>query len=256
MLQQAEDDPHSALGNLRQGLRLWQEIDAPYEAARTRMWAALAYRADGDEESARLELEAARSTFERLGARRDAARATELLNAVSGQAMVKAVRATRTFMFTDIVKSTDLIGVIGDEAWEHLLRWHDETLRELFTAHNGDEIKHQGEGFFVAFDDPDCALACAVAIQSRLAAHRRQHGFAPQVRIGLHTTEATQRGHDYGGRGVHQAARIGAIADGAEILASAETLGSASGEFAASEPRSVTLKGIPEPVEVVAIEWR
>jgi hypothetical protein len=31
-------------------------------------------------------------------------------------------------MFTDIVRSTDLIGVIGDDAWEHLLTWHDRTL--------------------------------------------------------------------------------------------------------------------------------
>ena len=39
--------------------------------------------------------------------------------------------SSRTFLFTDIVGSTALIGVIGDEAWDDLRRWHDQTLRSL-----------------------------------------------------------------------------------------------------------------------------
>ena len=40
---------------------------------------------------------------------------------------------------------------------------------------------------------PRSAVACAIEIQRRLAEHRRAHGFAPQVRMGLHATAATQR---------------------------------------------------------------
>jgi class 3 adenylate cyclase len=94
-----------------------------------------------------------------------------------------------------------------------------------------------------------------VAIQRSLA-YRRSHGFAPQVRIGVHAAEATSRTGDYGGRGVHQAARIGALAEGGEILASEETLGSGDGSLTASEARAVRLKGLSEPVRVVAIDWR
>ena len=92
--------------------------------------------------------------------------------------------------------------------------------------------------------------------QRALADHRRDHGFAVQVRIGLHSTEATRRGRDYGGKGVHEAARIAAIAEGGEILSSQATLAGDAVSYSLSEPRLVSLKGISEPIPVVAIEWR
>ena len=104
-------------------------------------------------------------------------------------------------MFTDIVKSTNLAEAMGDDAWLELLRWHDETLRAAFASHNGEEVGTTGDGFFVVFDSPDAAVTCAVAIQRRLADHRKQHGFAPQVRIGLHASEAAQVENDFRGKG-------------------------------------------------------
>ena len=55
-------------------------------------------------------------------------------------------RVSHAFMFTDIVKSTDLVGVIGDEAWENLLAWHDQALRSLFASHGGGVAHHTGDG--------------------------------------------------------------------------------------------------------------
>ena len=162
-------------------------------------------------------------------------------------------RVQKTFMFTDIVKSTQLVEALGDEAWEVLLRWHDQTLRSLFASHHGEEIVTTGDGFFVGFDGPDAALACAVAIQRGLSEHRQQHGFAPQVRIGVHESSATQLGVNFSGKGVHEAARIAALAEAGEILASKPTAGSS---FPVSEPREVTLKGISGPVEIVAVSWQ
>jgi hypothetical protein len=54
-------------------------VDAPYDAARTRIHVAAALRALGDRGSATLELEAALAAFARLGARPDAARAERAL---------------------------------------------------------------------------------------------------------------------------------------------------------------------------------
>jgi class 3 adenylate cyclase len=162
-------------------------------------------------------------------------------------------RVVKTFMFTDIVKSTNLVEAIGDEAWETLLHWHDETLRALFLAHQGEVVADTGDGFFVGFETPDTAIECAVAIQRTLAEHRRAHGFAPQVRIGVHASPATQVEGNFRGKGVHEAARIAALAEGGEVLSSKDTAGT---RFTTSEPRTVTLKGILEPVEIVTIEWR
>jgi class 3 adenylate cyclase len=160
-------------------------------------------------------------------------------------------------MFTDIVTSTDLVGLIGDDAWGELLQWHDRELRSAFANHRGEEINSTGDGFFVAFERAIDAVECAVDIQRRLARHRREHGFAPTVRIGLHTAEASRQGGDYQGRGVHVAARIGAAAGSAEILvsgAAASAMGST--RFALSDPRELALKGVDEPVEVRSVDWR
>lgn len=256
-VQLAEGNAAESVASLRRGWRLWQEV--PYEAARARMLLAAAYHLQGDNESARTELHAAKAAFDRLGADPDARRAAQLLDEyapVSASANVATDRATRTFMFTDIVKSTNLVEAIGDEAWEALLRWHDQTMRSLLAAHKGEEVKHAGDGFFFAFTDSVSALECAINIQRTLADHRATAGFAPQVRIGLHVAEATRRGRDYSGKGIHEAARIAALGNGGEILASQVTLDGVSRAFTMSQPRTVTLKGIAEPMEFVAVDWR
>jgi tetratricopeptide (TPR) repeat protein len=64
----AEDDARAALAALREAWAAWQELEAPYEAARTRVLIGLACRALGDQDSAAMELDAARWPFQRLGA--------------------------------------------------------------------------------------------------------------------------------------------------------------------------------------------
>ncbi|MET0592592.1 MAG: LuxR C-terminal-related transcriptional regulator, partial [Polyangiaceae bacterium] len=72
----AEGNAEGALVPLRAAFRAWQHVCAPYIAARIRVELAAACRALGDDEGARLEIEAALDVFEKLGAvvDRDAAR--------------------------------------------------------------------------------------------------------------------------------------------------------------------------------------
>jgi class 3 adenylate cyclase len=254
----ADGDPAAAVRAAKQALRLWQGVDAPYEAADARTVLATAYEATGNEHDAVLELRSAAAAFDRLGAALDAKRARERLAELGVETKTAAGdgRVTRTFLFTDIVGSTNLAVAIGDDAWGDLVGWHDQTLRSLFAAHDGEEIDHAGDGFFVAFRDPASAIECAIAIQRKLADHRRTQGFAPQVRIGIHAAEASRQAAGYKGRAVHEAARISALAEGGEILASRQTLATDDTRFAVSEPRSVALKGIQAPVEIVSIDWR
>lgn len=250
----ASGDAAGAAEQLRTAFRAWQTVDAPYEAALSRAALGRAYRALGDEDAARMELDAAHAAFERLGAVVDARATTQLLGGAGARGT--ATRGvTRTFMFTDIVRSTRLAEALGDAAWSDVLRWHDQALRELFAAHGGDEIDHAGDGFFVAFEDVVSAVDCAVAIQRRLTDHQRTQGFAPELRIGLHTAPAARRAAGYKGKGVHEAARIAGLAAGGEIVAS---LGSVDGQmrYPTSPPRSERVKGIAQPIEVVTIDWR
>jgi class 3 adenylate cyclase len=251
----AQGDAPAAQEDLALARKHWQATDAPYEAARARVLLARAHREHGDRDAAAMELSTARSAFDRLGASLDAAHCSEELASLDAVSSPPE-RATRTFVFTDIVKSTNLLEAIGEESWQDLLRWHDQALRELFEEHSGEIVKHTGDGFFVAFEGATGAVQCAMAIQRRLADHRRAHGFAPQVRIGVHAADAVRIGDDYSGRAVHQAARIAALAEGGEILASRETLGECGDRVTVSEARTVALKGISQPIEVVSIDWR
>jgi class 3 adenylate cyclase len=257
----AEGELAAGAVKIRRGIELWAELDAPYEAARARLTLAEAYAADGARDRAALELQAARAVLERLGAAVDLRKADELGARIGGGSDVRPVsaeqqRLVRTFVFTDIVDSTRLAELLGDEAWQNLIRWHDQTMRSLVAEHRGEEIKAIGDGFFLAFEDADQALGCAIAIQRRLTEQRQAQGFAPAVRIGVHRAEAQRAGLDYLGTGVNTAARVGAQAAGGEILVSAATLASVRGEYEEAGRRTAELKGISAPVEVVSIAWR
>jgi len=251
----AQRDATTAVAKLRHAAELWHGLGAPYEVARARTALGEAFRTAGDEEAARLELDSAKEAFERLGALLDADHVGSLLGEDQGTAARAGARLKRTFVFTDIVGSTPLVEALGDEAWEELIRWHDQTFRTIFNRHGGMEVRQTGDGFFVAFDEPAAAIEAAVAVQRSLADQRRDHGFAPQVRIGLHEAQASTRAMDFSGRGVHEAARIGSLAAGGQILASLTTVRHAAARFPVSAPRSVALKGVSQPVEVVTVEW-
>ena len=242
----AEGDADGAARQLRRARDEWQQIGAPYETAHARMLLGIAFRRQGDEHGATEELEAGLATFERLGAKLDEEHAKELLG---------RLQARRTFLFTDIVDSTKLLETLGNEKWRKLLARHDELLRERIVEFGGDVIKQTGDGFFAAFDNPKAAIDAAVAIQRALEAEI----VAPDVRIGAHTGAAFRTGSDhadYGGEGVHVAARVGAAAGAAEILVSSETLDGTGAAFRLSEPRTVRLQGVESPVEVVSVDWR
>ncbi len=64
----AEGKPDEALHKLRKAQKIWEELKAPYENARTRMLIASACRNTGDEDTAKMEFEAAQWTFQQLNA--------------------------------------------------------------------------------------------------------------------------------------------------------------------------------------------
>ena len=74
----AESDARAALAALRQAWTAWQELGVPYEAARARVLVGLACRRLGDEDTAAMELDAARLVFQELGAAPDLARLERL----------------------------------------------------------------------------------------------------------------------------------------------------------------------------------
>ncbi|HXI81403.1 MAG TPA: adenylate/guanylate cyclase domain-containing protein [Verrucomicrobiae bacterium] len=249
----AEGDVAGATHELRSAIKGWRDLGSPYEVARARAILSRALRAGEDAEGADLELNAALDTFRELGARIDVTSAERELQEAT-ERRTGPITATRTFIFTDIVGSTNLAEMLGDRAWETLLRKHDDLIRSQVASARGEVVNSTGDGFFVAFETARQAVDCAIAIQRALREQRESAGFALSLRIGIHSADANRRGSDYSGMGVHVAARVAALAGGGEILASAETIAQA-GDVASSESRSVAVKGVSAPVTVAAIVW-
>jgi class 3 adenylate cyclase len=165
---------------------------------------------------------------------------------------------TVTLLFSDIEGSTALNERVGDRRWIELLRIHNAIVREQVVAYNGFEVKSSGDGFMVAFSSARRGVACAIAIQRGLADHaRRNLDDAIRVRIGLHTGEAIAEEGDFYGRHVNLAARVGAAANGGEILVSSllRELTASSMEFEFDEGRDVQLKGLAGTHRVYGVRW-
>ncbi len=163
-----------------------------------------------------------------------------------------------TILFSDIESSTAMTERLGDERWLGVLRDHNSVFREKLNAHDGYEVKNQGDGFMLVFPSPVGALRCAIEVQRAFeerAAERPDERI--RVRIGLHTGEAIAEEGDFFGRNVILAARIAAQARGGEILVS-EALHDQCGseeriEF--GEPRELELKGLAGTHTVYRAHW-
>ncbi len=245
-----QGDLGAAVTRLEASVQSWQRARTPYRAAQARMRLATVLAALGDQGSARLELTAARATFDRLGALPEALEAARQLGDET------AAEAHRTFMFTDIVDSTALLTTIGDAAWHHLRQWHDREVTTVVGEHRGEVVKETGDGFFAAFEDARLAVDCAVAIQRALEHHRRTSGYSPAVRIGLHVGSALTMDADYAGRDVVVASRIAAAAAADQVLVSAEVAKRIGPEVRLEPVARLTLKGIPDPVSAAEVVWR
>ena len=78
----ADGDARAALVAGRRAGQVWHELEAPYEAARSRVLVGLSCRELADEETAALELDAARAAFSELGAAPDLARLDALATTI------------------------------------------------------------------------------------------------------------------------------------------------------------------------------
>jgi class 3 adenylate cyclase/tetratricopeptide (TPR) repeat protein len=171
---------------------------------------------------------------------------------------------TVTILFTDIEGSTEMTERLGDRRWLELLREHNAIVREQVAAHEGFEVKAEGDGFMLAFQSARRALQCAVDTQRAFAEYNAARpepveGRAEviKVRIGLHTGEAIKEADDFYGKNVILAARIAAQARGGDILVSSllKELTESAGDIAFGEGREVELKGLSGRHRVFEVVW-
>ncbi|MDP3767818.1 MAG: adenylate/guanylate cyclase domain-containing protein, partial [Dehalococcoidia bacterium] len=142
---------------------------------------------------------------------------------------------TVTILFTDLVKSTELLESLGDDEYESVRRPHIDLLRRAVVRHRGQVVKTEGDGMMASFAGAVDALACAVAIQQAVHHENQPRDAARRVavRAGLHVGEPIVEGKDYHGMPVVVARRLCDGAQGGQIIASEllrELVGSRGGQ--------------------------
>ena len=165
---------------------------------------------------------------------------------------------TVTILFSDIEGSTAITERLGDQRWLEVLREHNAIIRKRVQAHEGFEVKSEGDGFMLAFGSARKALECAVDIQLAFAERNQSADEPIRVRIGLHTGEAIKEADDFFGKNVILAARIAGQAQGGEILVSSllKELTESGGDIAFGDGREVELKGLAGTHQVHQIQWK
>ncbi|HEY2560538.1 MAG TPA: adenylate/guanylate cyclase domain-containing protein [Caldimonas sp.] len=158
-------------------------------------------------------------------------------------------RVLLTFLFTDIVASTETAERLGDHAWCRLLMEHHAIVRSQLARFGGIEMDTAGDGFFVVFDRPSRAMQFAAAVRSALA----EIGLG--IRVGVHAGECEIAGGRAEGVAVHVAARVAGVASQGEILVSSTVRDLLAGSELRFSGRDVhTFKGLAEPRFLFALE--
>ncbi len=154
------------------------------------------------------------------------------------------------------VLAADIVGYAGlmhtDEVatLTALRAFRHEVFEPLVAEHAGTVVKRMGDGWLVTFTRAGAAVACATAVQDRLADHAML-----KLRIGIHVGDVTHADDDIYGDGVNIAARLEALATPGTVVISEtahRTLGAGrAAAFTGLGPQS--LKNIATPV--VAFTW-
>ena len=157
------------------------------------------------------------------------------------QEQIELDRFLATVLFTDIVDSTAVASAAGDLGWATLVERHHHIVRGCLARYRGTEMDTAGDGFFATFDGPARAVRCALAIVVAV----RDIGI--EIRAGVHTGEMQMINDKVGGIAVSIGARVAAIADPGEVLATStvKDLVAGSGlEF--QDTGEHELKGVPD----------
>jgi len=177
----------------------------------------------------------------------------------------KAGSPTRGFLFADLRGYTSYVEAHGAADAAGLLERYRALVRDAVAAHDGAEIKTEGDSFYVVFDAVSEAVLCgldivdaagaAASVASGSYLSHATLALPIPVGIGIHAGETVETPDGYVGTPVNIAARICAIAAAGEVLVSDTVRALAQTVLPVSfESRGRrALKGVAEPVAVYAV---
>ncbi len=165
-------------------------------------------------------------------------------------------------LFTDLRRSTNLYGRIGDAAAYQLVRDHFAFLAEIVRRHNGAVVKTIGDAVMGAFTAASDALAAGLAVQREIAKFNAAGQVPVTIKLGVHEgpcIAVTLNGRlDYFGTTVNMAARLQGQSDGGDlvvsrIVAEDPQVAPLLGELDCRQ-ETTTLKGFDRPVAFLRVQ--
>ena len=157
-------------------------------------------------------------------------------------------------LLIDVPGSLRVTRQLGDARAYHVLKFLTEVIRRAET-NTGRVIRGLGDGFLLAFDSVDEAIAHAATAQAEVA--RCNPTEVPlKIRCGIHYGDVIEADGDVFGVAVYLASRVCGHAHGGEIL-----LSEAAREASSLPPRSFNdfgptlLPGFEDPVRVYEYPW-
>lgn len=125
----------------------------------------------------------------------------------------------RSLIFTDIVGSSNIFNLHGDEFGYEILNIHNEIVRAKLDRYEGVEVKHTGDGILASFESCGRAVKASLNIIQSVKDHSAEFplvGFS--VRIGVNIGNILIGDDDIYGASVNLAARLCNLANDADVL--------------------------------------
>lgn len=194
----------------------------------------------------------------RMGGSENAAQSiSALLNEWNLPEKRPTVPSVITFMFTDIVGSTEMTARLGNAGAQKAVRAHNTAVRGAIQAKKGREVKHTGDGIMATFPDPAAAVTGAIQILRDIAAHNSANPtLQVQVRIGVNIGEAVEEENDFFGAAVQMTARICDKASKGNVWASQAVVDACKGQRLGFIPRGkFEMKGIQGAKILYEVGW-
>ena len=156
------------------------------------------------------------------------------------------MRVDRCFAFVDLCGFTSFADRHGDERVVLVLAEMRTALREASARRGVRVVKWMGDGAMLSSTMPDAVAGLAVELDFRM----REVIPSLPIRAGLASGPVIMfEGDDYIGTAVNVAARLCAIAEPHELLATSQVAGARPGWVHAEPARSVTVRGIARPFD-------
>jgi class 3 adenylate cyclase len=162
-------------------------------------------------------------------------------------------------VFTDVVGSTNHFARFGDAAGRAMQQRHFDHLAAAIAGRSGRVVDTAGDGAFTVFASMDEAARAMIAMQSAILAgnYGRDRFQRLSVRVGIHWSSALTDGAVVSGDGVNLCARVAGAAEPGGVLVTRAGFSALASDLRprCRDPQSVSLKGIPYPVEVLRMDW-